>query len=425
MQTVLYLQCNLFAIAVVIILFIANKKKISHMIDTNIFSILLISTAVVLLLESATWLLDGRQDEISSNILLSIVYFEDLMQIVPCYMWILYCDKMIFGKTSLRRKMIYAIPVGINIIFFIINIFTGIVCTVDQNGYYRRGDMFAFVVGLTLVYLVASFVISLYAYLKAKGTDRSQYLYMAIFPILPIIGIVLHALFFGLESVWIWVAISLLLVYINVQNHMSEKLERELTQNNIAIMLSQIQPHFLYNSLTTISYLCDLDPKQAKQATIKFAKYLRGNLDSIKSSGLIKFEQELKHIEVYLALEKIRYVDRLNIMYNIESTDFMLPSLSIEPLVENAVKYGIGHKEGGGTLTISTFEDDNFYIVTVADDGVGFDLSEAKDDGKTHIGISNVQSRISVQCGGKLEINSKKNVGTTITVKIPKDKNKI
>lgn len=198
-------------------------------------------------------------------------------------------------------------------------------------------------------------------------------------------------------------------------------LEAELVQSRISIMLSQIQPHFLYNALNSIRQLCKSDPGAAQTAIEDFAKYLRGNLDSIKRNTPVPFTKEKEHIRIYLALEKMRFEDELQVVWNVETDSFMLPALTVQPLVENAVEYGVGKKPGGGTVTVSTKETPNAYIITVKDDGVGYDPMEIQDDGRTHTGIDNVRSRLTSMCGGVLTIETAPGLGTTATVCIPKE----
>ena len=200
----------------------------------------------------------------------------------------------------------------------------------------------------------------------------------------------------------------------------NQKIKEELENSRITVMLSQIQPHFLYNSLTSVMDLCDSNPKQAKAAIADFADYLRGNLSSLKTENLISFGTELEHIEKYLRLEKLRFMDELEIVYDIHSKDFMLPALSVQPLVENAVKHGVGKKVGGGTVTIHTSETENEYIICVTDDGVGFTEGEYTDDGDTHVGLENIGKRLDMMINARLEIESKKGEGTTACIRIPK-----
>ena len=200
----------------------------------------------------------------------------------------------------------------------------------------------------------------------------------------------------------------------------NKKMKLELENSRITVMLSQIQPHFLYNSLTSVMDLCDRDPRQAKAAIADFADYLRGNLSSLKTENLISFATEIEHIEKYLRLEKLRFQEELKVVYDIQTRDFMIPTLSIQPLVENAVKHGVGQKIGGGTVTISTSETEDEYIICVTDDGVGFTEGEYADDGGTHIGIENIKKRLEMMINGKLKIESKKGEGTKACVLIPK-----
>ena len=200
----------------------------------------------------------------------------------------------------------------------------------------------------------------------------------------------------------------------------NKKLKAELEQSRIAVMLSQIQPHFLYNSLTSVMDLCDRNPKQAKAAIADFADYLRGNLSSLKTENLIPFRTELEHIEKYLRLEKLRFQDELEVVYDIQIQDFMLPALSVQPLIENAVKHGVGRKIGGGTVSIHTSETEDEYIMRVTDDGVGFVEGEYADDESTHVGIENTKKRLDMMMNARLEIESNKGEGTTACIIIPK-----
>ncbi|MBQ1815811.1 MAG: histidine kinase, partial [Ruminococcus sp.] len=203
-----------------------------------------------------------------------------------------------------------------------------------------------------------------------------------------------------------------------------QKLQKELYEAEVRVMVSQIRPHFMYNALSSIAMLCKLDPETAYKATITFSQYLRSNMDSLKQKEPVPFEQELEHLKKYLYIEKLRFGKKLNIVYDIQTTDFVLPQLSIQPLAENAVKHGISKKRGGGTLTIATRETDKFYEVIVSDDGTGFDVNEVKNDGRSHIGMENIRTRLKEMCNAEVEINSVIGEGTVATVRLPKTDNK-
>ena len=200
-----------------------------------------------------------------------------------------------------------------------------------------------------------------------------------------------------------------------------QQVQKELYEARVGVMVSQIQPHFMYNALTSIAMMCSIDPDTAKDATITFAKYLRGNMDSLKQTAPVPFEQELEHLKKYLYIEKLRFQDKLNIEYDIQTTAFYLPLLSIQPLVENAVKHGVGMKKKGGTVTIATRETEEAYEVIISDDGVGFDTNAEKpDDGRSHVGMENTKRRLKELCEGEVVIESTVDVGTTTTVVLPK-----
>ena len=201
-----------------------------------------------------------------------------------------------------------------------------------------------------------------------------------------------------------------------------ERAEKELYEAKVAVMTSQIQPHFMYNALTSIAMMCQIDPETAQEATVTFAKYLRGNMDSLKQTKPVPFEVELEHLKKYLYIEKLRFGKKLNIEYDIQTTDFNIPMLSVQPLVENAVKHGVGMKKKGGTVTISTRETDSAFEVIISDNGVGFDTSAPKaDDGRSHVGMENTRSRLKQMCGGEITIQSTVGEGTTATITLPKE----
>lgn len=199
-----------------------------------------------------------------------------------------------------------------------------------------------------------------------------------------------------------------------------QKLEQELQESRISIMLSQLRPHFLFNVLNSIYYLCGKDPETARKMVDKFSTYLRNNLDSLDQKTMIPFHEELDHIQIYLELEKLRFDEELTIVYDIQADHFYLPVMTVQPLVENAVKHGITKKRGGGVLALSTREEAESYVITVSDTGVGFDPEHYMDDGKVHIGIENVRQRLENMADGTLKITSIPGEGTTVVIIIPK-----
>ena len=201
-----------------------------------------------------------------------------------------------------------------------------------------------------------------------------------------------------------------------------QQMQKELYEAKVQVMVSQIRPHFMYNALSSIAMLCKIRPETAYEATIKFSDYLRGNMDSLKQTAPVPFKKELEHLEKYLYIEKLRFGKKLNIEYDIQADSFEIPLLSVQPLVENAVKHGVGMKEDGGTVTIATKETDDSFEIVISDDGVGFDVNEVKDDGRSHVGMENTKRRLKDMCGADIEITSVIGEGTTARIIIPKVK---
>ncbi len=247
---------------------------------------------------------------------------------------------------------------------------------------------------------------------------------LTLFALTPLLCYSLELMIPGLYVALLGGSCTMALIYVTIQvdlKHQWQLKEIELKESRMAIMLSQIQPHFLYNSLTAIEYLCIIDgSEQAATAVRDFSKYLRGNMDSITYKDLIPFEKELQHVDLYLSLEKRRFGDLIQTRYDTPALAFALPPLTLQPLVENAVRHGIAKRETGGVITIRTEEDKSFWRIIVLDDGVGFDTAAPKSGDRAHIGIANVRSRLETLCAGQLIITSAPGLGTTATILIPK-----
>lgn len=190
-----------------------------------------------------------------------------------------------------------------------------------------------------------------------------------------------------------------------------------------ALLQTKIKPHFLYNTLTAIEQLCDTDSQKAQEAIGDFAAFLRSNIDFSTETRLIRIEKELSNVKHYLSLEQMRFEERLQVVYDIQAGGFVLPPLVVQPMVENAVRHGVTKRPEGGTITISIMDTSNDYVITVTDDGVGFNPDSDTWVGEYHIGIDNARERLHRQCGGTLHIDSKIDVGTVVTMSVPKGVN--
>lgn len=203
----------------------------------------------------------------------------------------------------------------------------------------------------------------------------------------------------------------------------SHELEQALMQSKIAMLMSQIQPHFLYNALNVIQYLCETNPQLAAKTVNRFAQYLRGNMDSLTQTSPIPISRDLEHLQNYLAIEELRFPD-IQIELSIRDTDFSVPPFTLQPLVENAIRHGFGNQEAGGTIRIETWVNKDAHYASVADTGVGFDPArlneESYEDGRSHTGLRSTEDRLIWMCGGTLCVDSALGKGSTVTIRIPK-----
>lgn len=201
--------------------------------------------------------------------------------------------------------------------------------------------------------------------------------------------------------------------------------EAENAKLKVDILMAQIKPHFIYNSLVAIRSYLD-EPEKAEEVLDHFAGFLRGSIDVLDETGCIRASREFETVENYLYMEKERFGDDLTVVYEIGDSDFDLPPFSVQTLVENAVRHGIRESETGkGTVRIKSYRTDTEHVVEVWDDGAGFqdgayqsEIEQYPEHGdRTHIGLSNLQKRLSLMCGGWVEIGNEKE--TVVRMKIP------
>ncbi|WP_300389413.1 histidine kinase [Fusobacterium sp.] len=211
-----------------------------------------------------------------------------------------------------------------------------------------------------------------------------------------------------------------LVLHVKISQKVVEEKEIKLREQRMSLMLSQIQPHFLYNTLNTITALCRINPKLAEETTVKFSSYLRENMYNLGKNDTQPFSKELEHTKIYIDIEKLRFGDRVRVEYDIKVENFDMPTLTLQPIVENAVKHGVCKKMEGGTIKITTESKDKENIIVISDDGIGFSMEKILSDGKVHIGIQNVKERLKNIINAELEITSFIGLGTVVKIIIPK-----
>lgn len=202
--------------------------------------------------------------------------------------------------------------------------------------------------------------------------------------------------------------------------HRAQQLEDELQNSQTALAMSQIRSHFIFNILNAISGMCKYDPEMADETVVRFARYLRTNIDIMQQVKVVTFDAAVQHLEDYVALQQIRFGDKVRFRQELRVDGFPIPSLVLQPIVENAIKHGLTPKPEGGTIFLKTWCDrKNFYIL-IEDDGVGFDPSAVKETRENGLGLGNVRYRLKNIMKGEMDIRSTPGVGTSVTLTIPR-----
>ena len=192
--------------------------------------------------------------------------------------------------------------------------------------------------------------------------------------------------------------------------------QREIAHQRASVMVLQMRPHFIYNTLMTIHSLCSLDPRKAQQITEDFTNYLRRNFNAVASDSAIPFSTELEHTRAYLTVEQAQHEDMLIVEYDTSFTHFRLPPLTLQPIVENAVKHGMNPYAGPLRILIQTRHTDTTAEIIVEDTGSGFDPS---DESTPHATLTNIRQRLQMMCHGEMTITSREEGGTVVKVTIP------
>lgn len=411
---------------------------------------LLVEVFFILLSDSLAWFYRGRAGAVAYWAVRISNYLVFVLNYFIGYTLLLYLEELLHNRgAALLPGIKQAIRVLCLLGIFIVTVsqFTGYLYTFDAQNRYARAE------GYLIICAIAGMmqILLAVAIFSCRGTlNRVQHAPLQMIIILTFAAYLIQTVSYGVSLVNLSMAVGVGIMYFAYEKEwvqstteketlLLEKnlqlvqqgaelarkdaqmatINAKLTEKRTQIMLSQIQPHFLYNTLSAISFLCIKDPMKAKEVTDNFADYLRTNLNSLQNDHLVPFTQELEHTRVYLAIEQVRFGEDLSIEYDIQYSDFLVPSLSVQPLVENAVRHGVCGKEDGGKVTIRSQKAGGKILITVTDDGVGFDTNAKPQDGRSHLGLENVKQRLELLCGGALIVDSAPGYGTVVTITLP------
>ena len=216
--------------------------------------------------------------------------------------------------------------------------------------------------------------------------DKTEFYSNMLFPVATILEVLLYhdmlwtdaSIFFrtgALLYTWVYMGFVLWRTFMVVQDR--TLVTQRLQESQLELMMGQIQPHFIFNTLSSIRTLVMVDPPVAYDMIYNFSNYLRANVDNVTNLEGIPFASEVSHIKSYVNIENVRFGDRLNMIFDIQTDSFIVPPLSIQPLVENAIKHGIFQRPSGGTVWLRSYEDEKYNIVEVEDTGMGFSQEDA------------------------------------------------
>ena len=386
---------------------------------TVYFIAVIMLDGLLLFWEFMTWELDGKPEHVVLNKMVNYYVYGFILFTLLTY-WLYLRQILVIDQDYERTNSAYIFFFLIGMVFIATNPFTDAVFTVDsETGLYERGDLF----WVTYIGPLGMMVINAYVAFTYCEPVRQKVAVVS-YALLPLLAAFLQLFSYGIGLTCIALVISTLLMYGNFyveRGHELSSKSAELQEQNVTMLLSQIQPYFLYTSLKSIGRI-EGNPPETKEALKEFGRYLKGNLNTITQTAPIPFVKEMEHVQTYVGLEKMRFKEKLRIEYNIHSSDFDIPALTLQMLVENAIKHGITIKEEGGTVNILTFDDANDHVIIVSDNGVGFDTSvPPADETRSHVGIINIRQRLKEMLNGTLEIDSEIGKGTIATVRIPKN----
>lgn len=422
--------------SILIIILILQSPKPRKM-RTMVFLQLAISIFVLNISDAMGFMFEGRPAFIYRYIVGTANFFVFVMGYIILKLFTKYVTVCLEenGPVSRVPLTISRWLAFVGMLLVVVSQFNHMYYILDADNVYVRQDMFwlSQAIGLAGMALNAVMLIS---YRKRLGvyTKALMWSYIA----LPVIAMVIQLFIYGPALLNMAITTAMIVIFVFVQlnyarqgrimeeamNQQSMELAEsraKLTETRVDLMRSQIQPHFIYNTLGSIEELCHTSPEKAAEVVRNFSKYLRGNFDELGLSSPIRLSREIEHVKHYTAIEHVRFPD-MEVRYDLRSGEFFLPALSIQPLVENAIKYGLMGLERGGKVVISTYETADAYYVSVRDNGVGFDTKApySRRDRK-HLGIENIRERVQIMCGGTLRVDSVPGFGTEAIITIPKE----
>ena len=294
--------------------------------------------------------------------------------------------------------------------------FTTEIYSISADNVYRRGPLY-FVLLIPPAVMMGMNCISLM--IRRKRLSKKQRAAFAVYLLLPLGCMLVQMFAYGLLMIVIGTSVSVMILFAFIlldQVDHSIRQQQENAAQQASITVLQMRPHFIYNTLMSIYYLCRQDTEKAQQVILDFSSYLRQNFTAIAKADTIPFTEEVEHTRAYLAVEQARFRDRLLVEFETEFTDFRVPPLTLQPIVENAVKHGLDPELEPLFISVSSRLRDGYAEIVVDDSGPGY---KPTDDDEPHIALANIRERLKMMCRGELTISNRDCGGTIVTIRIP------
>ena len=291
--------------------------------------------------------------------------------------------------------------------------------TVPDDNNFFRAPWFP----LLLLPLISGMIINICGLiLRRKKLSRRYFVAFLIYMLPLTVFITIHSFCDIILIVFLNVGIcALSMCYIIVSDQIihNSRQQRELANQRASVMVLQMRPHFIYNTMMSIYYLCKQDADKAQQVTLDFTTYLRRNFTAIASENTVPFKDELEHTRAYLAVEQAQHEDMLFVDYDTPHINFNVPPLTLQPLVENAVKHSLDPNGDPLRIFVKTRQTDFGSEIVVENTGLDY---QPGDDSEPHTALSNIQQRLAMMCKGTLTIAPREGGGTVVKVTVPKAK---
>ena len=318
-----------------------------------------------------------------------------------------------------KRTPLFASMLTLWLVYVALLIFTQFsteIYSISSKNVYQRGPWY-FVLLVPPAAMMIMNCISLF--FRRKQLTKKQRAAFTVYLLIPLGCMLIQMFSYGLLMIVIGTSVSAMIMFVFIlldQVDHSIRQQKENAAQQASITVLQMRPHFIYNTLMSIYYLCKQDAEKAQQVILDFSSYLRKNFTAIAKADAIPFEEELEHTRAYLAVEQARFKDQLLVEFDTPFTDFRIPPLTLQPIVENAVKHGMDPELEPLFISISTRRQDGYAEITVDDSGPGY---QPADDNEPHIGLDNVRERLKMMCKGELTISRRDCGGTIVTIRIP------